>query len=239
VTPERCLAVDWLQCLSLSTFQTYVARVIHSLLEKTVWLVDATTEESIAAASFRLIGSELESWYQSAAGRHCTKIENLTPAMFGSRSGPSCFLKDAETNGFLEFVVTILLARFQNFSQAADIRRAGTALLSLLNLIRAHPKKFPIAAVQNAMDYTKRYLKVCEKLQWATKPKDHELMHLVQRSLEQGSPALYGNWLDESLNKHLKGIAAVAHRAVWERRILSEFRFSRGLGDLAKRSKFR
>ena len=89
--------------------------------------------------------------------------------------------------------------------------------------------------MQSFVDNTKRYIKVLEKLNWPTKPKDHMLLHMGPRAHFMGSPALYGNWLDESLNRDLKGIAAAAHSAVWERRVLSEFRAFRGIGRVPKR----
>ena len=55
------------------------------------------------------------------------------------------------------------------------------------------------------------------------KPKDHVLQHLSLRIMEQGSPALYGNWLDESLNKLLRDVAAHAHAAVHDVRVLMEW----------------
>ncbi len=56
-------------------------------------------------------------------------------------------------------------------------------------------------SMQSFVDNTKRYLQMCEKLNWEAKPKDHQLMHLCARSLEMGSPSLHGNWLDEGFKK--------------------------------------
>ena len=40
----------------------------------------------------------------------------------------------------------------------------------------------------------------------------------------QGSPVLVGTWLDEHINGFLAGIASVAHRMVWNSRVLVDFR---------------
>ena len=131
----------------------------------------------------------------------------------------------------------MLLPRFPGLPNHAAIQRAGSSWLTLLQLIRRHPRCFPIGDVQRFVDCTKRYIALCEELGWPFKPKHHFLMHTAQRILQMGSPALYGNWYDETLNKHLKNIAQAAHAAVWEQRILSEFRHSRGLEASAKRPK--
>ena len=67
------------------------------------------------------------------------------------------------------------------------------------------------------------YLQAMHQLGLDPKPKDHMLCHLASRSLQQGSPALYANWYDESINKMLRDIASGAHSMVFERRVLSEF----------------
>ena len=49
---------------------------------------------------------------------------------------------------------------------------------------------------------------------------------LVELSLgiaRLGSPSLYGNWMDESLNRLLRDVAGGAHSSVHDRRILLEF----------------
>ena len=118
--------------------------------------------------------------------------------MFGTLKNPDCSLRGAETNGFLEFLVTVLLPRFDTIPNHADLLKAGVALRTLLLLIRAHPRRFPVHDVQAFVDASKRYLGVCEKLGWVGKPKEHLLMHMGQRIWDMGSPALYGNWYDET-----------------------------------------
>ena len=61
------------------------------------------------------------------------------------------------------------------------------------------------------------------KLGVSSKPKDHCLQHLSDRIRLQGSPAFYGNWLDESLNRLLRDVAAGAHASVHDRRVLLEW----------------
>jgi hypothetical protein len=227
---ERCLVVDWVLCLSLGVVQTYLAIVVNMPFSPNAWQTAESTAASVAMVSFQLLSAELEAWCKSDAGRGYTRIQNLTHTMFGSHNMPTCLLKGAETNGFLAFVVGSLLDRHRTLEHWNDVKRAGVALLALHRHIHENPRAFPPAAVQSFVGNTKRYLKVVEKLKWHTTPKDHQLMHLAHRALEMGSPALYASWLDESLNRHLKSIAAAAHSTVWEARVLAEFRALKGLG---------
>ena len=66
------------------------------------------------------------------------------------------------------------------------------------------------------------------------RPKHHQACHLVASTLVWGSPTLWGCWTDESLNKGLKLIAQCAHRRVWYKRVLSEFRSAHGVGKVKR-----
>ena len=49
------------------------------------------------------------------------------------------------------------------------------------------------------------------------------LIHLSLRIQYMGSPSLYGNWIDESVNRLLRDVSAGAHAAVHDRRALAEY----------------
>ena len=230
VVPETALAVDWLHCASLGVFQFYIGNVLQILFTANVWQVCETTEEAIAMMSCGRLNSELTAWYRTEGG-HATVIAGMRHTMFGTRASPECALKGAETNGLLEFLVTKVIRRFE-FPNAVEIRRAGNALLTILSLIRQHRRVFPVEVVQQVFDATSRYLQMHLKLGWAEKPKHHQLMHLCKSIQFLGSPSLYGNWYNETLNKLVKQIASGAHSLVWEQRLLSEFRLAAGVGAI-------
>ena len=52
----------------------------------------------------------------------------------------------------------------------------------------------------------------------------HQACHMVANTVELGSPSLWGCWRDEGDNRLLKACAMHAHKRVWHRRVLSEFR---------------
>ena len=68
----------------------------------------------------------------------------------------------------------------------------------------------------------------------AVKPKDHMLVHMVYDIAYKGSPALYGNLLDESINRILRDCSAGAHSLNHDRRVLCEFPRALELAGLAR-----
>ncbi len=64
---------------------------------------------------------------------------------------------------------------------------------------------------------------MCKLLGVPTKPKHRWAMEMACRLRYQGSPALHGCWLDESINAELRGVCKVAHRMVFATRVLLDF----------------
>ena len=95
--------------------------------------------------------------------------------------------------------------------------------MTLLTLIRANPITFPTRDYQAFHHSSKLYLRLMDDFGVAFKPKDHFLVHLSRRTQRMGSPSLYSNWTDESINRLLRDVARGAHSLVHETRILAEF----------------
>jgi hypothetical protein len=53
-------------------------------------------------------------------------------------------------------------------------------------------------------------------------PKHHVIMHALGETNEKGNPWYYGSWLDESLNKLLKGCCRNAAQVTFEETVLSK-----------------
>ena len=98
-------------------------------------------------------------------------------------------------------------------ADGANVMEVGQCLFRLLTLIRQHEVVFPMASVQYFHERTKRYLHLMNELGLADKPKEHFLQHLAGRILEQGSPTWYSNWIDESINRLLRDVAAWGPRS--------------------------
>ena len=79
---------------------------------------------------------------------------------------------------------------------------------------------FHTVSFKNVQRYLYRMLHV---VGLAPQPKDHMLIHLCFDIPLKGSPALYGCWVDESINRILCDCAAGSHSLVHDRRVLAEF----------------
>ena len=73
------------------------------------------------------------------------------------------------------------------------------------------------------MDNCKRFVAMCHAAGIPQRPKQHLLLHMPVRSLTEGSPSWHATWQDETLNRNLAAIGSVAHRRVWELRLLANF----------------
>ena len=221
-TPEHCLTIDWQHDCSLGVFQTYLGCLMHRLLELNAWGAPDTTADARAAASVLKVMADLDSWYKTPLGRQQTRLQELTATMFGTHSHPACHMHAAETNGFLEFAVEVLLAKFE-FEGKANWVSAGTALVGILRTFRTYPALLPAPAQADLLTAVKRYYRSMSALQIDEKPKDHALLHLVERAGFQGAPSLYANWLDEDVNRSIKACSMAAHSSVWEVSVLCAF----------------
>ena len=225
--PSRCAALDWLHCLSLGTFQTWCSFAIHSLLRCDAWDTGDGEMKSRMILSFQRLSADVQDWQkaQQRAGREVTTVGVILSEQLGSATKPRFDFKGGQTNWMLEYLVLALLPRmFHRIGPSGGtVLSAGQKLLRMLQLIRENSVTFPIAAIQEFYESTRGYILDMNDLEVHEKPKDHMVVHMANRISFQGSPALYGNWLDESINKLLKSVAQGAHASNYARRILLEF----------------
>lgn len=200
---------------------------MQMLLKCDAWGTGETAAASRAMMSISRLEHDVSAWQKQQARlkRDVTFLRAMKPETFGSWAKPRCDLKGAETNWLLEYIVTIFLVSKGHLlgDDLENIQTAGQCLFNVLSLIRKYSRKFPVAAVQSFHENTRMYLSSMEQLGLRFLPKDHMFVEMSLRCRELGSPALYGNWLDESVNRLLKDVAAGAHSLVHERRTLAEF----------------
>ena len=198
--------------------------------------------ESRLATSTARLAADVGRW-QKAEGKNKRDVTmiHLKPEVFGDAQHPTCNLKGAQTNWFLEYMVDVCLpAHAAKFGEeGATFLQAGRNLMKMLTLIRKHPVTFPLEDVQAFHLAAKGYLEVLERIGMHFRPKDHALQHQSDRILRQGAPALYSNWLDESINRLLRDVSGGAHAAVFYSRVLKEFQKAYNSAPNAKRRRLR
>lgn len=225
IDPHRSMALDWLHVLSLGVFQTWCSFATHELFDADAWQTRETTISARMIVSTNRMTSDILKWQKLKVrdGRDVSWVGLLDSETFGKKSKPRFGLKGGQTNWYLEYLVTSFLPGVApKLANGANLLKAGQDLFRLLSLIREHPVTFPVRAQQDFHEHSLSYLSTMMLLVGA-KPKDHTLQHLSDRIRMQGSPAYYGNWLDESLNRLLRDVAAGAHASTHDRRILLEW----------------
>ena len=152
ITPQRSTALDYLHVLSLGVFQTHVSYTTHRLLQVDAWSSMDNNMNSRMVTSMSRLGADLETWQklQKSRGRDVTMCY-LKPEAFGTADRPRCFLKGAQTNWYLEYLVNVLLPSRTHLlgGDTARISRAGHCLFRLLSLIREHTFIFPSRPFNN------------------------------------------------------------------------------------------
>ena len=110
ITPQTSLTIDWLHCLSLGVFKVWAMHCYLSLLDNNVFNVLGSREDVRTRSAIRL-RTLLFAWYSSEerAGRSHSRVQDLTESMLGSRSTDILGLHGSETNGFVRFLVGIIL----------------------------------------------------------------------------------------------------------------------------------
>jgi len=228
ITPNRTCALDWLHTLSLGCFQMWCGFAMHRMFGVDFWRTGEDTWDVRVQLSCCQIGVHFAKWVKSEnkGGRKLTEIGAIKAEAFGAAAAPKFSFKGGETNAFWNiwfFVLRAPGAAARLGEGGALILQAGQDLLNMLRLIREFKKKMPAAAIQEFHHAAKGYLRKINQLAFLVKPKDHMLQEMSLRVAHMGSPQLYGNWHDESLNRLLRDVAGGAHALVHERRILTEF----------------
>jgi hypothetical protein len=188
------------------------------------------TGDQLHQLSVQHIKARLWAWYKDARqrspGSSVTEVQDLTLTMLGSKpSSQSLGTKAAETKGLVPFVLS-LVKEFQcKFvdDEACYLIGAGDSLMTYFELLEKSGIVVTPADLQAMFDAVKRHVNMACKAGVDCKPKHHQLVHLVDRTMKHGSPSWYSTFEDESLNRVLKKVGEAAHRSVWEIRVLVQF----------------
>ena len=227
---HESLAIDKLHTLYQGPTQTWCATSIWALIEHDVYKVGTDNGvEDTATRALLHIREELWAWYKRRRAEFpledITEVENLCGGMIGTAGNPTMKTKACETKGLVPFVCYLLSEHQGQLPQpkGADLLAAGNAMVAYFDLLKESGTVVGDRRLQAMYDAVKRYLRFAGPAGVPFKPKAHALAHMVQRTQRQGNPDSYATFRDEGLNAVLKSIGLVAHRSVWEQRVLIYF----------------
>ena len=212
------LVVDLLHCLYLGVAQSWIVASLWALLRQDVWGTGSTI------LGIQRLRALLKVYYKRNAGL-VTQIQYLSMKMLGTAKKPaSAPFKGAEAKGLVNFVVSLLE---QHSLVAPDLLLAGKQLQQYIKLIDTSPLNVAPPAQQAMREAVVGFL--IHGLRGGMKPiaKVHQFLHAAHATRLHGNPRYYSNWIDESLNKDLAGVARAAYSSVWAARIFQCWRFLR------------
>ena len=233
----QSMAPDWLHCLSLGVFKVFLAWLVHVFARVNIFKVAGTGAHRFEVFVQRL-KADLFKWYryETSIGIEHTRVQDITPSMFGSEREPAFGLHGSETNAFLLYATT-LIERYKALLPHADrIVKACASLVRCYKLIKQYPDVFPVGPAQEFLDNALTHVRMIQALGIGMKPKHHQFLEMAFQAHYYGSPGLGATWTDESINKIVKTLASTSHRRVWHKRILMSFRAA--FSHRAKRRKY-
>ena len=122
------------------------------------------------------------------------RVGDLTESMIGSDPTVVLGTHGAETNGFVKFLVQIILPRYGSALPPADFdqfMRGGRALIEMMRIIGEHTSGVvPPHEIQTFVEATCAHLTSLEALGIPRKPKHHMMMERTAHLLAHGAPHL-------------------------------------------------
>ena len=94
---------------------------------------------------------------------------------------------------------------------------AGEALTQHMGIMEQHGCTLPPSAIQDLFDSMKQHLLLMRDFEIFL-PKHHLWTHMTARSERNGNPRLVANFLNESLNKLLKGACRNCSQMTFEKK---------------------
>ena len=231
LSPSRSLASDWLHCLSLGVFGYWINFVVWALVDCDAYCCRATTIDAKFSESVGFLRASMVMWNRE--NKDESLPGDLTSGMIGKRGGATS-LAGAEANSMLTFLVTSVLVGFRAKllgDRWAHILKAGENLYGMLLFLRRFKGAPPRWAIDDFVCMVKAFESSATIIGLPFVPKRHSTFHLAEQCIRFGSVSASSTWRDEQINGCLKGVASSAHRAVWHRRVLSEFRRAYGLAS--------
>lgn len=209
ITPHRCMTADTLHVIYLG-IMLRLCRVILWMTLLSGVLVSASNLEELLSVSVLVLQNQLSAWYKrrhSANPQEMLTRYHLRESKIGTRSAPTFKAKAAETYGFMLFLLDLLdqvHERMPDPARAVRLLKAGRALEHLLGIWREGGGRLSAAEQVRCWECFDVFVASTHEEPECDIPKRHMLFHILQRMPDQGNPKIYANWLDETLNRHLK-----------------------------------
>ena len=207
----RTLTVDTLHTLYLGIINSFCCFVLWRILLGRFW-AKGTTIDELVLDSLTVCRNRLHAWHQQRRRRlpkeDLTIPHDLTRGMIGTQGEQKLKTKGSETWTMLLFLLNEL-HRFPRLANQQRLVRAGEALGEMIRCWQKASWKLKVGEIQQSFDCFNRFLTHTSAIEEfraeCFQPKRHLTIHLLRELDYNGCPRFYATWLDEALNKLLKG----------------------------------
>ena len=227
LSPKRAMTIDTLHALYLGVLNTWAKTAVWYLLLSGIFGHLHYADENLRAAVLVLRNS-LIAWYKQRRADHphesLTEISDLTVKMVGSRQEPKLKTKGAETWAFSLFLID-QLRKLGHVTGPDHVRllHAGECLQRMVQIWGAYSWTIPAVEQEQLFASYNMHIALMATFDVYT-PKHHIIYHLLEKTDYQGNPREYACWLDESLNRLLKGACRNVSQATFEQSVLLAMR---------------
>ena len=224
------LTVDTLHTVYLGIMNSFCMFVIWRCLLAHVWSTGSTLEE-VVEKTVIVARSRLHAWHRR---RHVEKprevltvVHDFTKGMIGTRDDKKCKTKGHETWSLMLFLLDEL-SRYPKVPDQGRLLRAGRALEDMVKVWKLSKWRMSAIQIQRTFDAFNRFVSMTDGIPDYTEecfqPKRHLMIHLLREQGFFGCPSKYANWLDEALNKLLKGTTRNVSQLTFDSTILPAMR---------------
>ena len=152
---------------------------------------------------------------------------HLRASKLGTKPDPALKAKGAETWGLLLFLLDLLdqvQEHIQDRQRAKRLLRAGRALEELHVSWRNASMRMSATEQAKSWHAYNKFINATKSEPECEIPKRHMLLHVLQNMANLGNPRFYANWMDETLNKHLKNSCRLVSQVNFERSLYCRMR---------------
>ena len=134
--------------------------------------------------------------------------------------------KAAETFSVLVFLADKLRVNMGRWPGLGPrLLGAAQSMVDLIKLFDASGPVMSVTQIQTAFNYYQQHLSLTNDIAELHIPKRHAALHLLGRMAYMGSPRMYANWFDESLNRTLKLACRTTSQVTFEESVLLRMAF--------------
>jgi len=212
----RVIVIDILHAVYLGVAQVWILGAFWIMMDENAFKISATDRGTRNLLSVARIKFDMAQYYNRMRSiKSLSEVETLTLSMISPRGSTGCF-KGAETKHLIDFVVELL--QHHGFA-GQNVLESGLHLQRYVRMLEVVGDNPDETQSKDLLYHAVMHMALATEAGITATPKYHQFLHLALDTYMNGNPNVYASWVDESLNKNLASMCAVAHAQVWAPRV--------------------